>query len=107
MRFSQDKCPATARGRALAVIPPGLVGLGKSSLEKAQGTVRQQVKRGQQQRPAASCVNRGLAQRARGGQELPSSAQHPLDHIRVMHTVLGPCSTGKTMTNWSEFSRCH
>lgn len=104
MRFGQDKCPATARGRALAAIPPGLVGLGKRSLEKAQGTSRQQVKKGQQEGPAASCVN---PQRAWGGQESPSSAQHSLDHIRVLHPVLGPCNTGKTMKNWSEFSRCH
>lgn len=51
--------------------------------------------------PSILC-EQGPAWRARGRNGLSPFAQHSAVNIWVLHPVLGPCSTGKTLTDCSE-----
>jgi len=107
MKPSQDKCPATAWGQSPGSGPTRVSSMGNSSSEKAQGPVWQGAEQGPATRDSSTLHKQGCSPESRGRTGLSPSAQHSLDHIWVLRPVLGPCSMGKTLTNWSEFSRCH
>lgn len=105
MQPGQDKCPDIAwsaepwqpfpqdwwdEETALWGWPKALSG---SKLNKS----RQQAEQKPAARAQVSYVSRGLAWRGRGGDGLSPFAQHSVVNIWVLHTVLGPCSTGKTL----------
>lgn len=94
-------------GRALAVIPPGLVGQGNSSSEKVQGPVRQQAQQGPTMRASSILCDQGSSPERQGRTGIIPLCSALFNHIWVLHPMLGSCSTGKILKNWSEFNRCH